>query len=53
MTDKEENKIPSGKKEFVFNIDYKGTVNTNISIVAETKDKARQMLTILYPKATI
>jgi hypothetical protein len=37
MTDKEEKEIPSDNKIFVFSIDYKGTVNTDIPIVTETK----------------
>ena len=53
MNEKKENEIPSEKKKFVFNVDYKGTVNTDISIVAETKEKARQIIKDLYPEATI
>ena len=48
-----ENEIQSGKKKFVFNVDYKGTVNTDIIVVAETEKQARQKITELYPGATI
>jgi len=52
MTDNKENEIPPEKK-FVFNVDYKGVANTDISIVAQTLAQARQRIRELYPDATI
>lgn len=52
ITHKKGNKIPPEKK-FVFNVNYRGTVDSEMTVTAETKEEARKILEDFYPGATI